>query len=100
MWGIATVLISCCLFIHLGLGQAIENTLHIHCVLLQCVKCLTFWSVLSYSLFLTNFRIEECVLISFTSSYTSLWIDLLFTKLAIIYETIYKDMGSENHKKD
>lgn len=100
MLGIAAVLISCCLFIHLGLGQAIEETLHVRIVLLQCVKCLTFWSVLSYSLFCTTLTIEGCILIAFISAYIALWIDLLLVKISIIYENLYKNMGAEEHKTD
>ena len=33
MWGIVCVFISCCLFVNLGLGEAIEKAAHIRFVL-------------------------------------------------------------------
>lgn len=95
MWGVAAILISCCLFIHLGLGEAIEKTLHIRFVLLRCVKCLTFWSVLGYSLLCSTLPAVACVAVAFGSSYASLWIDLLLAKLSVKYEDIYQTLGAE-----
>ena len=42
MWGIVCLFISSVLFIHLGMGEAIEKVLRIRFILLRCAKCLTF----------------------------------------------------------
>lgn len=83
--GVAQILISCCLFIHLGLGEAIERVTHIHCFLFRCVKCMTFWSVLSYSISMDTNPITS-ITIAFLSAYLSLWVDLLLNKIAQWYE--------------
>lgn len=95
MWGVAAVVISCCLFIHLGLGQTISRLLHVQLVLLHCVKCLTFWCVLGYSLLRLTLPAESCICIAFVSSYTALWVDLLLAKLSVLYEEFYKSVAAE-----
>lgn len=89
MEGVGLIFISCCLFIHLGLGKAICRTLRIRLVLFKCVKCLTFWSVLAYTLAFTAYRWESCLAISFISAYLSLWVELALNKLAKVYEEHY-----------
>ena len=94
MWGIGCVFISCVLFIHLGLGEAIERTLRVRFVLLRCVKCLTFWSTLAYSL-IHSLPLESALCLSFVSAYASLWADIPLAKLANLYEKLNKDMDAE-----
>lgn len=94
MWGIGCIFISCVLFIHLGLGEAIERTLQVRFVLLRCVKCLTFWSVLAYSL-VHSLPVEVALCAAFVSAYAALWMDIPLAKLATLYENLYKDMDAE-----
>ena len=94
MWGIGCVFVSCVLFIHLGLGEAVERTLRIRIVLLSCVKCLTFWSMLVYSL-IHSFPLESALCLSFVSAYASLWADIPLAKLAALYEKLNKDLDAE-----
>ena len=94
MWGIGCVFVSCVLFIHLGLGEAIERTLRVRIVLLSCVKCLTFWSMLVYSL-IHSFPLESALCLSFVSAYAALWADIPLAKLATLYEKLNKDMATE-----
>lgn len=95
MWGIVCVFISCCLFIHLGLGEAIEKTTNIRFVLFRCVKCLTFWMITGYSLFFTSLPIEVSVCIGFVCAYSALWFDILLGYLAYIYEKLSKGLESK-----
>ena len=88
MLGISLVLISCILFIHLGMGDTIAKLIRKEFVLLKCTKCLTFWSTLTYSLTFTDFNIVECIATSFICAYVALWLDLLLSKLADIYEKL------------
>ena len=94
MWGIGCVFVSCVLFIHLGLGEAIERTLRVRFVLLRCVKCLTFWSMLAYSL-IHSLPLESALCLSFVSAYAALWADIPLAKLANLYEKLNKDMDAE-----
>lgn len=94
MWGIGCIFISCVLFIHLGLGEAIERTLRVRFVLLRCVKCLTFWSMLVYSL-VHSLPLEYALCLSFVSAYAALWADIPLAKLAALYEKLNKDLDAE-----
>ena len=87
--GVGLIFVSCCLFIHLGLGEAICKTLKTNFILLKCVKCLSFWSILAYSLLLTNWRWELCFACSFSLAYLALWVDLALKKIAEVYEKLY-----------
>lgn len=94
MWGIGCIFVSCVLFIHLGLGDAVSRVLDIRCILLKCVKCLTFWSVLAYSLCL-SLPVEVCLCVAFACAYASLWAELLLGKIACKYEEWNESMDAE-----
>lgn len=94
MWGIGCIFISCVFFIHLGLGEAVECTLKVRFVLLRCVKCLTFWSMLAYSL-IHSLSLEYALCLSFVSAYAALWAEIPLAKLANFYEKLSKDMDAE-----
>lgn len=50
---------------------------------------MTFWSILAYTLFATDYEWELCIVCSFVASYLSLWADLAFKKIAEVYEKLY-----------
>lgn len=100
MWRIALVLVSCCLFIHLDMGDTIRKILHTDFILLRCVKCLTFWAVLGYSLLCLTLPTVTAIGMAFLCAYASLWIDLLLGKMAEIYEKLGKDVDAEEPKSD
>ena len=91
MAGIALVWFSAVMFIHMGLGEAVERTLHIRFPLLHCVKCLSFWTTLAYSLFVVKLPCEVAIALS----YASLWADLALAKLSIVYEDLYQSVAAE-----
>ena len=96
---IAYILISCCLFIHLGLGDTICKIIRYNFVLFQCIKCLTFWSVLGY-LIINTTNIITSVTIAFICAYIALWIDLLLSLIAQKYEKYYESMGTEKSQNN
>lgn len=98
--GILAVLMSSCLFIHLGLGETICRILRHDIVILKCVKCLTFWSVLLYSLVHTDLSAVTCVAMSFGSSYASLWIDLILNKIRLRYEKEWELLDAEERESN
>lgn len=85
MGDIAQILISVCLFIHLGLGDAICKVIGYDFILFKCSKCCAFWTVLCYTLS-NNYPILTCFAVSFSSSYISLWVGLILSKIAEQYE--------------
>ena len=104
MKGIGLLFFSCVMFIHLGLGDTLCRLFKINFILFKCVKCLTFWSILSYSLLIVKLGILESVSISFLMAYMSLWTDLGLSKIAERYDNWYKKieegMESDGVKKD
>lgn len=91
---VAMILTSCCLFIHLGLGNAICKIIRYNFILFQCPKCLSFWSVLCY-LLLINQSVIVSFCIAFICAYMAIWIDLLLTLIANWYEEIYESVGAK-----
>ena len=89
MISIALVLFNCVMFIHLGLGNTICSIIHVDFILFKCVKCLTWWAVLCYSLIFNHQTIITSCFIAFLSAYIALWLDLLLAKLSKIYEDEY-----------
>ena len=95
MGGIVCVLISCCLFIHLGMGDTFEKVLHIRFVLFRCAKCLSFWSTLGYSLLIVQWPVEMALCAAFLCAYAALWVSLLLGIIANVYEEINNRMDAE-----
>lgn len=98
MLGIVCIFISCVLFIHLGLGETIGKIMRTDFILFKCVKCLTFWCVLGYSLI--NLPVEYSVCIAFVLSYASLWVELLLGIIAKRYEELSENVDAEESKSD
>lgn len=104
MVGVGLIFLSCVLFIHLGLGKAICDTFEIDFVLFRCVKCLSFWTILAYTLLFTQYRWESCLALSFLLSYAALWADLALMKIAKVYEGFYEEdelasKKAEHHRR-
>ena len=96
MWkDAALITISVVLFVQMGLSEAILSTLGVESKILSCPKCLTFWSVLLWSIFHRN-ALLNCVAASFVSSYTALWLALLHDAIAIKYNDLYGKILSKH----
>lgn len=100
MLGIASVFVSCVLFIHMGLGDAISEKLDIDFILLKCVKCITFWSTLAYAILFTKITWTACIAIAFLASYAALWADLVLSKVASIYDEKYNEILDSERDND
>lgn len=92
---IALLTLSCVLVNHMGLISAIEEVIKRKLIIVNCVKCLTFWSVLIFCLFNSSFWIES-VAISFFSSYLAIWLELFFGYIDICYEKIYNKIYKDS----
>ena len=86
---IAGIVFACVTANHLGLVKAIEETYERELPVINCVKCLTFWSVLVYMVFATRDVITSLA-ISFLASYTALWLELLEGFIDFLYLRIYE----------
>lgn len=91
---IAMLTFSCVSANHLGLIGAIEGVIHRSLPILNCPRCLTFWSVLLYTM-VTDRNIVRALAISFLCAYMAIWIELLMcfidTKFNKLYEKIYSE---------
>ena len=85
----ALITVSCVLFIQMGLSHAIQERIGFKSEILSCPKCLPFWSVLAYML-LTGRGILQSIATSFLSSYSALWLSLVYDALAKLYNSCYE----------
>ena len=88
---------------HLGLVKAIEDTIDRELRIVNCPKCLTFWSALAYSV-ITSRNAIASLAISFLASYTALWLELLEgyidTLYIKVYEKIYPNTDTDTTASD
>ena len=83
------LMISCVLFIQMGLSEAIQDKLHFHSVVISCQKCMSFWCVLLF-LLLNRQGFVFSIAASFVLSYAALWLSLLYDFLAALYNKFYE----------
>ena len=83
------IAMSCVLFVTMGLAEAIQEYVPFRLRILTCPKCLTFWSVLLYSL-LSGEGLVRSVAVSFIVAYIALWSALLLDALTLLYNYLYE----------
>ena len=89
-WGdIAAIVFACVTAIHLGLVKAIEDVAHRELRIVNCPKCFTFWSILTYTIITTRNAITSLA-ISFLASYIALWLELFEGYIDTIYNKVYE----------
>ena len=89
MWmDIVSLVFVCVTANHLGLVKAIEEAWDRELPIINCPKCLTFWSVLLYMVFVTRGFILSLA-ISFLASYSALWLELLEGYIDTLYLKLY-----------
>lgn len=88
---IASIVFVCVTANHLGLLKAIQTVTKCHELpIVSCPKCLTFWSVLVYELWSVGFSdIPYILAISFLSSYSAVWLELLEGYIDTLYLKLY-----------
>ena len=96
MTGVALVSFCCLMFIHLGLGEALNRETRLDFILFRCVKCLNFWSVLCYTLFVVKLPFVESSATAFATTYAVVWIDLIMAKIARKYDIWYNQTEEDN----
>lgn len=94
---IAAIIFICTSVNHLGLINKIESIIKRELPIVNCPKCFTCWSVMTYQLVtlcnpLTSFAI------ALLSSYLALWLNLLMYAIDTLYNRIYGKI--EKYAKD
>ena len=94
--GIAAVVFFGVTVNHLGLIAAVERVVRHRLPILNCPKCLTFWSVLAYGLSgdgllaaLPSF-LPRLIAISILCSYLAVWIELSEGLIDKLYDYVYR----------
>ena len=100
---VAMIVFACVSANHLGLIQAIEDTIGKKLPIVNCVKCFTFWCVLPYWLFVSRDVICSFAF-AFFASYVAIWLELFmgFTDSIYLrlYETIYSEPKNDTASAD
>ena len=91
---IACIVFVCVTANHLGLIKAIESVTECELPIVNCVKCFTFWSVLTYSTF-TLHDVVAVLAVSFFASYTAIWLELLEGFIDTLYMKLYEKIYSD-----
>lgn len=84
----ALIMVSCVLFVQMGLSEAVQDTLHIRVRVASCPKCLSWWICCAY-LLVHDYGIVVSVAASFILSYAALWLALAYDALATLYNHAY-----------
>ena len=107
---IASIVFACTTVNHLGLVSAIESAIKHRLWIVDCPKCLTFWSVLAYGLSGDGFAANPSCLarllaVSFLSAYLAIWLELLEGMIDKLYDYVYgkiyptADTTADNEKR-
>ncbi len=102
---IAAIVFTCVTVNHLGLVSAIEGVTRKELPIVNCPRCLTFWSVLAYGLarLLTGLSgdgipaalpsvLPRLLAISLLSSYLAIWLEFLEGYIDVIYLKAYEQV--------
>lgn len=90
MIDVAMIVVSAVLFNHLGLVEAVEKVIRHEIPIVNCCKCLSFWSVLAFMLF-TGHGFIACIATSFLCAWAAPWIELLFGIIDYYYCKVYEN---------
>lgn len=85
------LVLSATLANHLGLIEAIEGVAKMEIPIINCPKCLSFWSVLLYSI-LSGCELIASVAVSFVCAYCAVWLELLFGYIDTLYNRLYENI--------
>ena len=105
---IAWIVIACTSVNHLGLIRAVEGIIHHRMPVVNCPKCLTFWSVLIYGIAVSvpvGFAdgitaIPRILAVSFLAAYAAIWLELIMYSIDTIYNRIYDTLSKINPEKN
>lgn len=91
----AMIMFSCVAVNHLGLVAAIEDIIRRPLFVINCPKCLTFWSILAYMMLHVGFTdMPKVIAASFLFAYLSLWLQLLLAFTDRLFNKLYDKIHS------
>lgn len=105
-WQAALILFSCVAANHLGLVATIEKIVRHRLPVINCPKCLTFWSTLAYGglsgdgLAANPLALPRLLAIAFLCSYLAIWLELLMYAIDTLYNRIYGKISDYNKEDD
>ena len=85
---IACIVFVCVTANHLGLVSAVEDAIGHRLPVLNCPKCLTFWTTASYGA-LNVIGALAVLAISFLASYMAIWLELAEGYVDTLYMKLY-----------
>lgn len=91
---------------HLGLIAAIERVVHHRLPMVNCPKCLSFWSTFAYGvsgdgqLAAPPSELPRLLAISILCSYLAIWLELLMYAIDTLYNKIYGILEDNNEEED
>lgn len=100
-WDIASIVFVCTAANHLGLVTAVETIIRHKLPVVNCIKCLTFWSVFVYGCGnATTYGTMAVLAISFLSAWASIWLDLMMGVIDHIYIKVYEQIYTTADETD
>ena len=98
---VAAVTLAAVLANHMGLIEAIEGVIKHKLPIINCSRCLTFWSVLICLVCCRTTATHWTIIVatSFLAAYAAMWLELLFGIIDKQYERIYKKTYPEAAKE-
>jgi CBS domain containing-hemolysin-like protein len=104
---IAAIVFICTTVNHLGLIKAIEERTGRELPVINCPKCFTFWSVMTYGLVCCcatatpiYAAITRLLAISLLCSYIALWLELFMYAIDTLYNRIYGKIENNSYEED
>lgn len=103
---VAMIVFSCVTANHLGLVAAIEGIVRHRLPVINCGKCFSFWSVITYGfltctdLFREPTKMIPIVATSFLSAYVATWLQLLLAFIDKQYNRIYEQIFTATDTAD
>ena len=107
---IACIVFVCTAVNHLGLIATIERIIKHSLPVINCPKCLTFWSILAYGIVCccttatpTITLAARLLAISLLCSYLAIWLELLMYAIDTLYNRIYvkiENISQEHHDEE
>ena len=93
------IMVSATLANHMGLIEAVEDTIGYKLPILNCSKCATHWITLIYTL-LCGVSIIQSVAISLLSAYCAMWLELILGIFVTFYNCVYEDLLTTKAPQD
>ena len=94
---IACIVFVCTAVNHFGLISTIERIIKRKLWIIDCPKCLTCWSVMTYQL-VTNCNPLQSLAIALLCSYLALWLNLIMYAIDTLYNRIYGKIEDYNQE--